>query len=650
METSQLKTTSLEYLYEVDVVLYLDPGHRLPLWHPATDKQLEAGVRASLSAGAAYDVLTGGSDASHNVAFQRDDRSTGRRLRDAAEPAAAADDSSGAQTVILPADGSIHGRKIARRLQQQPEVEAAAWLEESLSKAEAAETVQEKLAQQWESLGMKAPASTKRSRGKAQKKRQAIQEAKEVEVQAEDARRRRLQHHEEEVAVEVELAKVEFTIQLTSTADFRVELEEPHYVAVLAQKLNEASETVRTACEKLSLAEVDVCMDDFLDLLNGARVEVTVSQITTSIQYEVLLSGGVAVDYDSNYTAPVPNVTDDGSSSWEPEPEPESGPSAVGSSAEVSLVQELWKLGVPILGSASVAALPEGMCTVGATIPNSNRAAVHERCRDGVLGATCSYTCADGYVANEESHVCGTGGAWRGGACLVVSATRCAASGQWWDLMHSPEDLTVLTGATTDSAIVTSSILEAQERWSSCHEDSNIMVYAVCATDTGGSVPCGTEMDVGDYTVQLSASKNLGGSELTAKSSFTLSVVDATPPVLDYDSCPESLVATWMTKLQTSVSAEDNCGEVRISACVVDYPTSPTRCMTPGLTERSARCEHTDAVHNKWPVTTCLASSVSGVLSEAIDVAQPGAGRWLVVTAEDLSGNVDKCHSFMSEW
>ena len=49
-------------------------------------------------------------------------------------------------------------------------------------------------------------------------------------------------------------------------------------------------------------------------------------------------------------------------------------------------------------------------------------------------------------------------------------------------------------------------------------------------------------------------------------------------------------------------------------------------------------------------MTTCMASSVSGVLSESISVAQPGVGRWLVVTAEDLSGNVDRCHSLMSEW
>jgi len=246
---------------------------------------------------------------------------------------------------------------------------------------------------------------------------------------------------------------------------------------------------------------------------------------------------------------------------------------------------------------------------------------------------------------------------WLGGTCHPDTEILCPASGQWWDL-HRVLDtrksgLTVLTDEASATASVATSLLVAQEPWSSCHTDTSVSISVVCATDSDGLYePCGSQLGIGMHTIVLIASNISDVSEIRATTSFILTVEDQEPPRLNKDACPMSSVATWMSSVYASVSAADNSGEVRITACTTDIlteqPTEPV--VLTGRRTRMGFVVEPSAVAASRLTLRCIASSVSGNLVGHFDVAAAGPGQWLVITAEDLSGNVDRCDSLASEW
>jgi hypothetical protein len=726
----QITLTSLEYTLQVELTVQLALGHTLTHWHPYADAQLEQGVRDSLSAPHGFLITRGGSDPTwkdvDEYAVDEHERTGGHGRRLLLSPVlddnetAASATTAGEATVQMPAD--TYGRKVARRLLKGVESDeafgsvaaasaagatASQWLEESIVKAKGIEARNDRVDELWEGAGIKTPAFAKRGRGKVKKQRAAMEAAQQIEIAAQETKRRQMAEDEAAEAAAAAAAQASWSYTLVSDVDLASEISSPGYGPLLSRALNGASGWCRAS-------PVIPCRRDQIDELKPNHASVEVMRITTAVEYEVLMM--------SAEPEPEPAANDDGSSSTK--------------APEIQLIQELWRLGVPIAGEATLQALPEGTCTRGAMLNNSDRAHAHQRCR-GAIGATCPYTCDQGYVAASATLVCSPGGAWLGGECYPEDEIRCPVTGHWWHLQEQGQGLAVLTDESSDTATITSSQLTAQEPWSNCihsEELTSVSVAAVCATgiSSGGSgfayEPCGSELDVGVHTVLLLASVITAGSEVRAVTSFTLTVADKEPPRLDLAACPVSMVTTWMFNLHASVGAIDNCGEVRISACTTDVVTEVlaerapltgrrTRMgfvVEPGIlpkTYATTRCYSLPScpptchpailppappLHphlittclcrsccvgycrlcagagagagavclccfrwlslrcllfgSSWPETRCIASSVSGHLSAQLDVATAGPGSWLVITAEDLSGNVDRCHSLVSEW
>lgn len=552
--------TNLVYQVEVSTTVQLDIGHTLTQWHPNADAQLTQAVRNSLpSVSMGFEILSGGSNLMFaNVdEYVEDAGEYGRRLRslsDNNETAGFFGESTSAKVAQMP--GDVYGRKIAKQLavaldgDEKSSSSAAAatatfeWLDKSMTSIEGAEARNHRVDQGWASAGINTPALLKRGRSKSKKQRAAIEAAQQIRADVAATRRRQMQEADAAVAATKAESTASWSYRLTSDVDVAATTADGGYPALLATAFNDASAWCRES-------PIDICRRDQIDRLTPSGVSVEVLQITTAVEYEVLLNG----EYDtSEYGA------DSGSTG--------------NVTANVQFSQELWRLGVPIVGEPVLQALPEGTCTHGATLQNSNRAAVHNRCR-GTIGSTCSYICDEGYSPSSPALECAAGGMWRGGTCHPNTEILCPASGQWWDLRGVLDadkfGLTVLTDAASATAFVTTSLLVAQEPWSSCYTGTSVSVSVVCATDIDGQYePCGAQLGIGIHTIVLIASKISDGSEIQATTSFILTVEDQEPPRLNKVTCPTSSVATWMSSVYASVDASDNSGEVRITACTTD--------------------------------------------------------------------------------
>lgn len=260
------------------------------------------------------------------------------------------------------------------------------------------------------------------------------------------------------------------------------------------------------------------------------------------------------------------------------------------------------------LGSAvTSSALPLDICSGGLVIEHSNRHAANP-C-EGAAGVVCDYTCDAGYDKPVHStHVCGGDGTFSGGECLPIGAVVCPTS--WTALtadMIVGEDQSICDSMDVDTdsgmptATLTEVLLAAQQKWSQCllprciapagatqaHTDACTAVELTASSvaseceeagcsfvesslsiasvlcDSGDV--CGAEFEIGTTTVELGAVDTTDMSEATC--SFSVTVNDREPPVIDPASCPKAFVGTignpsgW-----PSIRATDNSGDLQVLA------------------------------------------------------------------------------------
>jgi hypothetical protein len=93
---------------------------------------------------------------------------------------------------------------------------------------------------------------------------------------------------------------------------------------------------------------------------------------------------------------------------------------------------------------------------------------------------------------------------------------------------------------------------------------------------------CGTEFEIGTTTVELAAVDTADMSEATC--SFSVTVTDNEPPVIDEASCPVAMVAAKGSPPWPTIATTDNSGDVQVVSTVAgesgeltveDAPTGP---------------------------------------------------------------------------
>ena len=350
---------------------------------------------------------------------------------------------------------------------------------------------------------------------------------------------------------------VDYTV--TAETDLSASFQDESFDSTMATAINDAGDAL-----------APVALDD---------VSSSVSGVQTDITFEVIADPSIVADED--------------------------GPSAT--------VETDVMLAAALGSSVSSSELPLDMCTSGLVIEHSDRH-IANPC-SGAANTVCDYTCDEGFQkkAVDNTHVCGGSGAFSGGECLPVGTVVCPNT---WN--HLTVDMIVGEGQSicdamdvdTDGGMPTASIAEvvlaARQKWSHCllptctapdgssdtlnNACANVKITATSVAsdceETAGCVftestlsiesiicngeICAAEFDIGTTSVELTAVDAADMSE--AMCSFSVTVSDREPPMIEAATCPKAFVGTvgnpsgW-----PSIEATDNSGDLEMSASTLKF-------------------------------------------------------------------------------